>query len=117
MNPRPRCSYGSCGGLADTVHFVNGETTPERLGRGPHARYPRAPETTEVRWSCPRHDVGAYKVSLVELGADPFGWLAHLAGKSWRGDLALLEMTDPWVQRDLVAPWGQFVEPLWAASN
>jgi hypothetical protein len=92
VNSHPRCSVGACRRRADAVHFVDGSTTPERIARGHHARYPRRAETTELRWSCPAHDVGAYRVGLAELGSDPVGWLHHLSQKSWRGDLVLSEL-------------------------
>jgi len=76
--PAPDCSWYHCGRKADAIHLV------DNVDGG----YPRYGVT--VRFSCPRHDCGGYTILLADFESDPGSYLDHLAGKWWRGDLALV---------------------------
>ena len=72
------CSSPHCRRQADTIHLLDWST------RG----YPQSSDIV-IRFACPRHNPGGYWISLDQYELDRGGWLDHLAGKDWRGDLAL----------------------------
>lgn len=90
-----------CGAAGDSVHLVGADGVADDpmwlVGEEPEVNRRRWPSTRDgvvARVCCKEHDAGGYWISIDRLVDGWERWLDHLGSKTWRGDLALLDLVE-----------------------